>query len=167
MLNVDKTGLFFMMFYLKLCFKNYSYKDGKLLKERLTVLLYYGRKVVLGKSSSRCSLKNLDIRSHLSVSWKKVNLGEPKKICSDDSQFSNEKIKRQKRKLCFVWKRCLSSKRQQVSQYNIAFFQSKTTSIYHPLVLGIIQAFKIRYSKMLMGKLISELTEVPLLIALS
>lgn len=54
----------------------------------------------------------------------------------------------------------------QVRQYNrVVSTPPITTSIYHPLIMGIIQVFNERYCETLMRKFISEITEAPLLTA--
>lgn len=165
--NCDETGLFFRAIPDKtLCLKSDACKGGKHSKERLTVLLCcnmegdFEKTLVIGKSAKPRCFKNLDVKK-LPVTWKNNKKAwMTQGIMTEWLQELNKNMKRQKRKIIlFMDNAKCHPVNNNFSNVKVVFLPPNTTAFCQPLDQGIIQAFKLRYRKMQMQKLVSQMSQ--------
>ncbi|CAC5356722.1 unnamed protein product [Mytilus coruscus] len=163
--NADETGLLFNALLDKTFGQNgEACKDGKLAKERITVMLAYnstGEKLlplVIGKAKKPRCFKNINV-NNLPVIWqssKKAWMTEY--IFTEWMQQINKKMKSKKRKiLLFLDNATSHSDSVTLSNETNKFFPSNTTSKSQSLYLGIIRAFKARYRKHMLKHVITKI----------
>jgi hypothetical protein len=159
--NADETGLFFRALPNKtLAIKGQECRGGKLAKERLTVLFCasaMGEKLpplIIGKSKSPRCFKNMRIlESGFKWRWNsKAWMTE--KIFTQWLQEINNNMRSEKRKIILFIDNVSSHQQIELSNVRIQFFPPNCTSHLQPLDQGIIRAFKVRYRKMLLSRML-------------
>lgn len=162
--NCDETGLFYRALPDKtLCFQGEKCSGGKCSKERLTLLLCcnmlgdFETPLVIGKAKKPRCFKNIDVRK-LCVSWKSNKKAwMTTDIMSDWLVELDNKMKRQKRKIILFMDNATSHPNLKLKHVNLVFLPPNTTSMLQPLDQGIIRSVKIRYRKLLLRHVLSQI----------
>lgn len=165
--NADECGLFYRAMPNKtLAMAGDKCKDGKISKERITILLACSstgeklKPLVIGKARKPRCFKNVNIKN-LPVSW----YGN-KRAWMTSSIFTewvtqlNKQMKQRKRKILLFIDNCPAHPSDlSFSNVKVQFLPANTTSHLQPLDQGIIQAFKLHYRKFLLQAIISRAEE--------
>ena len=141
--------------------KNDKCHDGKLAKDRLSILLCSsatGEKLqplCIGKARQpRCFGRLL--HSQLPTIWKwNKTAWMTKEIFVDWLTKLNDHVKSQNRKILLFIDNCSSHEEQVLSHVKIIFFPPNCTSKLQPLDLGVIKNFKYHYRHLFLTKVLN------------
>ena len=114
--------------------------------------------VVIGKAKKPRCFKNIDVRK-LSVSWRSNKKAwMTTEIMSDWLVELDNKMKKQKRKIILFMDNATSHPDYlKLKNANLVFVPPNTTSMLQPLDQGIIRSFKVRYRKLLLRHVLSQI----------
>ncbi|XP_071041913.1 tigger transposable element-derived protein 6-like [Parasteatoda tepidariorum] len=169
--NADECGLFYRAMPNKtLATIGDKCKDGKISKERITILLSCSstgeklKPLVIGKARKPRCFKKVNVKN-LPVSWH-----GNKKAWMTSSVFTewvmplNKQMKQRKRKILLFINNCPAHPSDlSFSNVKVQFLPANTTSYLQPLDQGIIQAFNLHYRKFLLQAIIARAEECKLL----
>lgn len=165
--NADECGLFYKaMPNRTLAMAGDKCKDGKISKERITILLSCSstgeklKPLVIGKAKKPRCFKKVDIKK-LPVSWYgNKNAWMTSSIFTEWVTQLNKQMKQKKRKILLFIDNCPAHPKDlQFSNVKVQYLPANTTSHLQPLDQGIIQAFKLRYRKFLLQAIIARAEE--------
>lgn len=159
--NGDETGLF----YKSMPNKTYKFKGercsgGKLSKDRLTIYLcasMTGEKrkpLIIGKFAKPRCFKGHDLANFNYTNNKKAWMTSD--IFSSELFNWNKELQKKNRKILLLLDNCTAHPNinDKLSNIEMAFLPSNTTSILQPLDQGVIYNFKLQYKKSLVSEVI-------------
>uniref|UniRef100_A0A3Q2XZU1 HTH CENPB-type domain-containing protein n=1 Tax=Hippocampus comes TaxID=109280 RepID=A0A3Q2XZU1_HIPCM len=164
--NCDETGLFFRTLpsrsYVS---KRESAKNGKLAKDRITVLLASSmageklRPLVIGKSANpRCFTK--DYKQQMRVTYEANRKAwMTSEIFLKWLHQLNNKMVIQNRKILLFMDNCGAHVPATLSNMKIIFFPPNTTSHLQPMDAGVIQNVKLQYRKSMLKSILLNMDE--------
>uniref|UniRef100_A0A3Q3DRB9 HTH CENPB-type domain-containing protein n=1 Tax=Hippocampus comes TaxID=109280 RepID=A0A3Q3DRB9_HIPCM len=164
--NCDETGLFFRTLpsrsYVSKC---ESAKNGKLAKDRITVLLASSmageklRPLVIGKSANpRCFTK--DYKQQMRVTYEANRKAwMTSEIFLKWLHQLNNKMVIQNRKILLFMDNCGAHVPATLSNMKIIFFPPNTTSHLQPMDAGVIQNVKLQYRKSMLKSILLNMDE--------
>lgn len=162
--NADECGLFYRAMPNKtLLVLGDKCKDGKISKERLTILLACSatgeklKPLIIGKSKKPRCFKNVDLKN-LPVSWyANSKAWMTTTIFIEWVSMVNKQMKEKNRNILLIIDNCPAHPNNlSFSNVTVQFLPANTTSHLQPLDQGIIQAFKLQYRKLLLKAVISR-----------
>ena len=165
--NADETGLFYRTMPNKsMVLKGANTSNGKLAKERVTVLLAASaageklKPLVIGKSAnprcfSRCKRDQLGVVYEANrKAWM------TSEIFTRWLRRLNNQMSLQSRNILLFLDNCGAHPSIELSHVKLYFFPPNTTSRLQPMDAGIIQTVKLHYRKKMMRHVAAELDEV-------
>lgn len=165
--NADETGLFFNLLPNRtLTFKDDPCHGGKKSKERVTVLLAVNADgseklppLVIGKFQKPRCFKNNRILPTKYTFNKKAWMTTC--VFEDWLHALDAKMGARNRNILLFVDQCSAHpKHMSLRNVKVVFFPANCTSVLQPLDLGIIQALKMSYKKMLLQKMLREMDRV-------
>lgn len=165
--NADECGLFYRAMPNKtLSMFGDKCKDGKISKERVTVLLACSaageklKPLVIGKAKKPRCFKNVDPKN-LPVLWyANSKAWMTTTIFREWVIMINKQMKQKNRNILLIIDNCPAHPNDlSFSNVKVQFLPPNTTSHLQPLDQGIIQAFKLHYRKFLLKAVISRCEE--------
>ncbi|XP_023317561.1 tigger transposable element-derived protein 6-like [Trichogramma pretiosum] len=165
--NLDETGLFYRALPDEtMLLQNKNCNDGKLSKDRLTVVLCvnsigeFENPVIIGRAAHQSCFRNIDIES-LGIVWKK----NTKSWMTKDTMIQyltnlNIKMKEEERNILLFMDNAACHPSLILSNVKIVFFPAITTAICQPLEQGIIKNFKVLYRKKVLSSILTRISLV-------
>ncbi|KAG0421500.1 Tigger transposable element-derived protein 6, partial [Dictyocoela muelleri] len=162
--NLDETALFIKNISRKTyVIDNKDNKNIKIDKSRITVLLNISQAgerlplLIIGKSKNPRVLKDKNMKNFNIIYKSNSTAWMTRSIFFEYINTLNEKFIRLNRKCLFLLDNCSSHCIENFSNIEFLFLPKNTTSILHPLDLGIIHSFKSIYKSNINNFLINSL----------